>query len=174
MKHSWRKGCPVPRSGLRLVHMTYWGYDERPHTGEMILNAKATKKIVKVFGKLYEQRYPIRRMELVDVYKGSDFESIEADNTSAFNCRAATGSSSWSQHAYGLAVDINPCENPYVHSSGLVEHRKCRTFRNRAKRVPGMIHPGDKVVRAFASIGWSWGGSWLGTKDYQHFSSTGR
>ena len=154
--------------------MTYWGYDERPHTGEMILNAKATKKIVKVFGKLYEQRYPIRRMELVDVYKGSDFESIEADNTSAFNCRAATGSNSWSQHAYGLAVDINPCENPYVHSSGLVEHRKCRTFRNRAKRVPGMIHPGDKVVRAFASIGWSWGGSWLGTKDYQHFSSTGR
>jgi hypothetical protein len=174
VKYSWRSGCPVPPSRLRLLRMTYWGFDKRPHTGEMIVNAAAAKKVVKAFERLYAERYPIRRMRLVDVYKGSDYDSIEADNTSAFNCRAATGSSSWSQHAYGLAIDINPCENPYVTASGHVDHKDCVKFRNRARRDPGVVHAGDKVVRAFKSIGWGWGGSWPGTKDYQHFSSTGR
>jgi D-alanyl-D-alanine carboxypeptidase len=154
--------------------MTYWGFDKKPHQGQMVVHARAAKDIVKVFERLYDVRYPIRRMELVDKYKGSDFDSIEADNTSAFNCRNATGSSTWSQHAYGLAVDINPCENPYVTASGGVAHKDCVKYRNRDRRDPGVIHRGDKVVRAFASIGWGWGGLWSGTRDYQHFSSSGR
>lgn len=174
LKYSWHKGCPVPPAKLRLIEMTYWGMDDRAHSGQLVVNASAAKDIVGAFGKLYGQRYPIRRMELVDVYKGSDNDSIEADNTSAFNCRNATGSSSWSQHAYGLAIDINPCENPYVTADGKVSHKDCVKFKDRSRRDPGLIHKGDKVVRTFAAIGWSWGGEWSGTKDYQHFSSTGR
>ncbi|KAB2344801.1 M15 family peptidase [Actinomadura rudentiformis] len=175
LKHSWRKGCPVSPSGLRMIEMTYWGMDRKPHEGgKLVVNAKEAKDLVGVFRTLFDKRYPIRRMEPVDVYKGSDFDSIEADNTSAFNCRAATGGSNWSQHAYGLAIDINPCENPYVTASGEVAHKDCVKYKNRANRDPGVIHKGDQVVRAFASIGWGWGGDWSGTKDYQHFSSSGR
>jgi hypothetical protein len=174
VKYSWHPGCPVPVSGLRLIKMTYWGMDHKPHGGQLVVNASVVKNVVSVFKKLYDGRYPIRRMELVDVYKGSDFDSIEADNTSAFNCRNATGSSSWSQHAYGLAIDINTCENPYVTTSGQVAHKNCVKFRDRSRRDPGLIHNGDLVVRSFEGIGWGWGGLWNGDKDYQHFSSNGR
>ena len=109
----------------------------------------------------------------VDVYRGSDFGSIEADNTSSFNCRNATGSSNWSNHAYGLAIDLNPLENPYV-SGGRTSHRGSVKYLDRSKHLRGMIHPGDVVVRAFESIGWGWGGYWTGSvKDLQHFSANG-
>ncbi|TDD76216.1 M15 family metallopeptidase [Actinomadura rubrisoli] len=175
LRYSWRKGCPVAPSGLRMIEMTFWGMDRKPHPdGRLVVNAKAAEDLVKVFRRLYDMRYPIRRIEPVDVYKGSDFDSIEAGNTSAFNCRNATGSSTWSQHAYGLAVDLNTCENPYVSASGKIEHKDCVKYGNRKNRDPGVIHAGDRVVKAFASIGWGWGGNWNGVKDYQHFSSTGR
>ncbi|MBW8481850.1 M15 family metallopeptidase [Actinomadura parmotrematis] len=175
LPHSWRRGCPVAPSGLRMIEMTYWGMDHRAHTnGRLVVNAKAAADLVKVFRTLYGQRYPIHRMEPVDAYKGSDYDSIEADNTSAFNCRNATGSGNWSQHAYGLAVDLNPCENPYVDSSGHIDHKDCVKFGDRSRRDPGLIHAGDRTVKAFRAIGWGWGGTWSGIKDYQHFSSTGR
>ncbi|MFI0486376.1 M15 family metallopeptidase [Actinomadura sp. 9N215] len=171
LKHSWRKGCPVPPSGLRMIEMTYWGMDDKSHAGgRLVVNAKEAEDLVTVFEKLYDMRYPIERMEPVDKYKGSDFQSIEANNTSAFNCRAATGSSSFSQHAYGLAIDINPCENPYVYADGHIAHADCGKYKNRRSDDPGVIHAGDRVVKAFASIGWGWGGEWSGAKDYQHFS----
>jgi hypothetical protein len=173
VRYSWHSGCPVGIGDLSLIKMTYWGMDKKPHNGEMVVNADSAHKIVKVFHKLYDERYPIRRMELVDKYKGSDFDSIEADNTSAFNCRNATGASSWSQHAYGHAVDLNPCENPYVHANGHIEHPRCVKYGDRKRKDPGVIHPGDKVVKAFASIGWGWGGNWGGPWDYQHFSANG-
>jgi D-alanyl-D-alanine carboxypeptidase len=175
LRYSWHKGCPVAPSGLRMIQMTYWGMDHRPHDGgQLVVNAKATGDLVKVFRKLYDMRYPIRRMEPVEKYKGSDFASIEADNTSAFNCRNATGSSSFSQHAYGLAVDLNTCENPYVYADGHVAHKDCTKYANRKIKAPGVIHAGDRVVKTFASIGWGWGGEWSGARDYQHFSSNGR
>ncbi len=175
LPHSWRPGCPVPVSGLRMIEMTYWGMDDKAHpNGKLVVNASAADDLVGVFRKLYDDRYPIKRMEPVDVYRGDDFDSIEANNTSAFNCRNATGSGNWSQHAYGLAVDINPCENPYVTAAGRVAHDDCVKFRDRDRDDPGVIHAGDNVVRAFRSIGWGWGGTWSGTKDYQHFSSSGR
>lgn len=173
LRYSWHSGCPVGVDGLRLIKMTYWGMDHRPHQGEMVVNAHVATKIAKVFHTLYDERYPIRRMELVDKYKGSDFASIEADNTSAFNCRNATGSSNWSQHAYGLAVDLNTCENPYVYSSGHIDHPHCVKYGNRHRHDPGLIHDDDEVVRAFRSIGWGWGGHWGGPWDFQHFSANG-
>ncbi|MBB2914932.1 hypothetical protein FHS43_006244 [Streptosporangium becharense] len=173
LKYSWRPGCPVPVGDLRLITMTYWGFDDRPHTGELVVHKAAAQDIVSIFGRLYDWRWPIYKMELVDVYKGSDFASIDADNTSAFNCRPATGSSSWSRHAYGRAVDINPRENPYVSGDGSVAHKNARKFAERPVKGPGVINPGDRVVRAFERAGWEWGGYWSGIKDYQHFSQTG-
>ncbi|MFG3437745.1 M15 family metallopeptidase [Nonomuraea sp. NPDC047897] len=173
LPYSWRPGCPVHHRDLRLVTMTYWGFDDRPHTGELVVRKTVTDDIVTAFKKLYDMRYPIKRMELVDVYKGDDFDSIDADNTSAFNCRPATGSTNWSNHAYGEAVDINPRENPYVRADGGTAHQNAKKFTKRPMRGKGVINPGDKVVRAFASVGWEWGGYWSGTKDYQHFSRSG-
>jgi hypothetical protein len=174
VRFSWHPGCPVVPSRLRLITMTYRGFDHQVHTGRLVANEAVTGKLIRVFRKLFAMRYPIRRMVPVDAYRGSDFASIQADNTSAFNCRDATGSSSWSEHAYGLAVDLNPCENPYVYADGYEAHKRCRRFVDRSLPDPGIIRAGDKVVRAFASVGWGWGGSWAGDRDYQHFSANGR
>jgi hypothetical protein len=171
---SWHRGCPVPLSGLRLLTLSYRGFDGRSHSGRLIVNRSVAGQVVTVFRKLYAANFPIRRMQLIDAYGGSDFRSIEADNTSAFNCRAATGSSSWSNHAYGLAIDVNPIENPYVTPSGTVAHASSRPYLNRARIRPGMAYPGGVLVDAFRSIGWGWGGRWSGARDYQHFSINGR
>jgi D-alanyl-D-alanine carboxypeptidase-like protein len=171
---SWRPGCPVRLADLRLLTVTHWGFDRRVRTGRLVVHEDWARAIRTVMRKLYRAGYPIRRMQLIDAYGGSDFASIEADNTSAFNCRAATGSGNWSQHAYGLAIDLNPIENPYV-ENGRVYHDASRPYLDRSKRLKGMIRAGGTVVRAFASIGWGWGGSWSGgVKDYQHFSASGR
>ena len=118
---SWHPGCPVSLSQLRVLTLSYWGFDDRAHTGRIVVNADVARPVVSVFRRLYAARYPIRRMQPVDVYGGSDFRSIEADNTSSFNCRAATGSTRWSEHAYGHAIDIDPIENPYV-EGGTTSH----------------------------------------------------
>ncbi|GAA3511255.1 hypothetical protein GCM10023075_73270 [Streptosporangium album] len=156
--------------------MTYWGFDGRPHTGELVVNRSVTGQVVSAFKKLYGQRFPIRQMRRVDVYKGSDDASMAADNTSAFNCRRVETSGSWSQHAYGLAIDVNPRENPYIHPypGGTVDPANAKDYVRRPLHRPGVINPGDDVVSAFKKIGWGWGGSWSSEKDYQHFSQNGR
>jgi D-alanyl-D-alanine carboxypeptidase len=171
---SWRSGCPVQISGLRLLTLSYWGFDGRLHTGRLVVNADVTGAVVSVFHRLFDARFPIRRMRPVDDYGGSDFRSIEADNTSSFNCRAATGSTHWSEHAYGHAIDVDPIENPYV-DGGQTSHAASRPYLDRSRHRPGMAYPGGVLVRAFASVGWGWGGSWSGSvHDYQHFSVSGR
>jgi D-alanyl-D-alanine carboxypeptidase len=171
---SWHSGCPVPLRDLRLLTLTRLGFDGKAHKGKLIVHEDVAADVVSVFRSLYRSGYPIRRMRLIDAYGGSDFDSIEADNTSAFNCRRATGSGSWSQHAYGLAIDLNPIENPYV-ENGRVYHAASKRYVNRSKRLAGMVHAGDAVVMAFEAIGWGWGGSWSGgVRDYQHFSASGR
>ena len=127
-----------------------------------------------MFRRLYAARFPIRKIVPIDAYGGSDFRSIEADNTSAFNCRRATGSGSWSEHAYGRAVDVNPIENPYT-ENGRVYHDASRSYVSRQPVRKGMAAEGGALVRAFDAIGWGWGGRWTGSvKDYQHFSASGR
>jgi hypothetical protein len=170
---SWRPGCPVPLSGLRLITLTYRGFDGRAHTGQLVANKDAAASLVAVFRRLYAAGFPIRRMRLVDAYGGNDYRSIEADNTSAFNCRAATGSTHWSQHAYGRAIDVNPIENPYVTSGGTTSHPASRPYLDRSRRRRGMAYEGGVLVEAFRAVGWGWGGTWSGIKDYQHFSATG-
>jgi hypothetical protein len=171
---SWRPGCPVPLSDLRLLTVSHWDFDGRVQTGLLVVHEDVAASLLRVLRRLYSARFPIRRMQLVDDYGGNDFLSIEADNTSAFNCRAATGSSRWSEHAYGRAIDVNPIENPYV-SSGRTSHRASVTYLDRSQRRPGMAFEDGVLVTAFRSIGWGWGGYWSGSvKDYQHFSASGR
>ena len=172
LRYSYRPGCPVGPSELRRLEVSHWDFAGRRRVGSIVVRATEARDVLSVFRKLYAARFPIRRLRLVEAYKGSDDASMAADNTSGFNCRYVTGTRRWSQHAYGLAIDINPVENPYVHG-GRVEPPAGRRYLDRARARRGMVVPGDVVIRAFAAIGWSWGGRWS-TPDYQHFSATGR
>jgi hypothetical protein len=171
----WHAGCPVPLSALRRVTLTYVGFDGRAHRGAIVVDAAVAAPVARAFGQLYAARFPIRRIVPIEAYRGSDFDSIEADNTSAFNCRSATGSSHWSEHAYGRAIDLDPLENPYV-ANGTTSHPASRPYvdRERVRTRPGVITDGGIVTRVFARIGWGWGGRWNGSRDYQHLSASGR
>jgi hypothetical protein len=170
---SMHRGCPVGFRGLRLVRMHYWDFAGHQQRGRLVVAKSAVPAVRSAFGELYAHRFPIRRMRLVDRYGGSDTRSIDADNTSAFNCRPVTGGTSWSEHAYGRAIDINPIENPYV-SGGRTVHPASRPYLDRSHHRPGMAFDGGLLVRAFREAGWGWGGDWTSPTDYQHFSSTGR
>jgi hypothetical protein len=171
---SWRPGCPVGLARLRLLELRHWGFDGEPHRGRLIVHRGHDREILGVFRRLYRQRFPVRRMDLIERYGADDHRSMNADNTSGFNCRFVAGTSRWSEHAYGRAIDINPIENPYV-SGDHVSPPAGRPYADRSRDAEGMIHDGDLVVRAFAKAGWEWGGDWRGeTRDYQHFSATGR
>ncbi len=171
---SWRPGCPVGLDDLRLVRASHWGFGGRVKTGRIVVHRDVSRDVVAVLQRLYAAGFPIRRMVPVDAYGGSDFRSIEADNTSAFNCRYVEGTTRWSEHAYGRAIDLNPIENPYVTSGGTTSHRASTRYLRRTPYRAGMAVEGGVVVRAFAAVGWSWGGRWSGARDYQHFSASGR
>jgi hypothetical protein len=171
---SWHEGCPVGLGKLRLLELTHWGFDDQAHNGRLVVHRRAASDVLKAMESLYEDRFPIRRMVLIDRYGADDHRSMAADNTSAFNCRFVAGQpGTWSQHAYGRAIDINPVENPYV-SGDHVSPPAGEPYADRTKDEPGMIHDGDSTVRAFAEQGWEWGGNWSPAKDYQHFSANGK
>jgi hypothetical protein len=174
LPHSWHSGCPVAPSALRRVRLSHWGFDGQVHTGALVVNESAVRDVVVVFRRLYGARFPVRRMRPIDAYGGDDERSLAADNTAGFNCRYAVGPGPrrWSTHAYGLAIDVNPVENPYL-EGGRVHPRAGRAYLDRSRFRPGMAVRGRVLVRAFAAVGWQWGGRWRGTPDYQHFSATG-
>jgi len=171
---SWRPGCPVGPEQLRVVRVSYVGFDGRAHTGALVVNRSVSNDVQVAFRRLYAARFPIRRMEPVARFGGSDDRSMAADNTSAFNCRyaVAPGPKRWSVHAYGEAIDVNTVENPYL-EGGRVLPPAGRAFTNRARRRRGMAVAGGVLVRVFASVGWLWGGRWTASPDWQHFSKTG-
>ena len=170
---SWRPGCPHPVESLRLVRASHWGFDGAVHEGAIVVDAAVADAIVRVLGALFDARYPIERMEPVDAYAGSDDASMAANNTSAFNCRPVTGGTAWSEHAYGRAVDLNPLQNPWVRGSTVIPAESAR-YADRTSTDLGVIREGDAAVTAFAAEGWTWGGHWATSKDYQHFSLSGR
>jgi len=170
---SWRPGCPVGLGDLRLLRVTYFGFDGEAHNGRLIVHEDVDKGVLGAMRSLYRHRFPIRRMRLVDAYGADDRRSMNADNTSAFNCRFVAGQPGvWSQHAFGKAIDVNPIENPYV-SGSHVSPPAGGDYTDRSEERKGMIHRGDPTVRAFAAIGWGWGGRWNSPKDYHHFSASG-
>ena len=170
---SWRRGCPVPLRKLRLLRVTYRDFDGQTRKGSLIVHREESSQILGVMRRLYRDDFPIRRIHLIDRYGADNHRSMDADNTSAFNCRFVAGTSRWSMHAYGRAIDINPRENPYVTPSGHVSPPAGKPFADRSRHAKGMIHHGDETWDAFRDAGWEWGGDWSGTRDFQHFSSNG-
>lgn len=175
----WHAGCPVPLSGLRVLTVTHWSFDGRAHSGQLIVSARAAAPLSRVFARLYELRFPIRHLSVAGTYGPPGSQPADGDISGSFECRQAvpspctggTGTGSWSEHAYGEAIDLNPVENPYV-GCGRTRDRASRRYLDRSRLRKGMVTPA--VVEAFRSIGWGWGGSWTGsTKDYMHFSATG-
>jgi len=170
LRHSYRAGCPVAPAQLRTVRISYWGFDGRERVGRIVVASRVAPDVLAVFRILWSKRFPIHRLQPVSAYRGSDESSMAADNTSGFNCRFVGGTSRWSLHAYGEAIDVNPVENPYVQGSR-VSPAAGRAYLDRSRYRKGMALRGGVLVRAFTSVGWKWGASF---GDYQHFSTTGR
>ncbi|BAK36192.1 hypothetical protein MLP_31780 [Microlunatus phosphovorus NM-1] len=175
MATSHRPGCPVPLADLRYLRLSYWDFDGRVRSGELVIAAEHADDVVAVFRKLYAARFPIQRMVLVSEYGGDDEKSMAANNSSGFNCRTVAGTDRWSQHSFGAAIDLNPVQNPYVTQAGVSPKAGQPYARPGARRatVKGLITADSVVVRAFRDVGWEWGGDWTSPKDYQHFSATG-
>ncbi len=179
---SWKPnyGCPA-RGQLALLSIPYWDFEGRRQVGRMVVAANVAEDVLDIFADLYAMKFQIARMELVDAFGANDDRSMNANNTSAFNCRKTTGGSRLSEHSYGKAIDINPVQNPYVTRRGTVLPRRGRPYATPAQRsqratAAGIIHRlrQRRVIQAFARRGWKWGGNWRSLKDYQHFSVSGR
>jgi hypothetical protein len=171
-RSTWQTGCPVSAEELRYLTMSFWGFDGKPHTGEMIVNAQVADAVPTVFAQLYAAHFPIEEMRVASNADETAAPTGDGNDTTAFVCRPTVGQKNWSVHAYGLAIDVNPFCNPYQDGS-LVVPELASAYLNRSDVRPGMILPGDATTRAFASIGWTWGGSWNSPKDLMHFSSNG-
>lgn len=157
-----------------MLELRYWGFDGRSHLGTIIVNASVVDPIVEVFSTLYSARFPIEQMVPESAYGGDDNTAAAADDTSGFNCRdaVAPGLPQWSMHAYGEAIDVNDVQNPYVAGSTIIPQAGA-AYVDRSDVRSGMAVPGGTLVDAFTAIGWGWGGNWVGTTDYQHFSVNG-
>jgi len=171
-RSTWQPSCPVAAADLRYLTMSFWGYDGRAHTGEMIVNSRFADAVTRVFGHLFDARFPLEEMRVEPAAELTAPPTGDGNNTTAFVCRSAVGQTRWSAHAYGLAVDVNPFCNPYIRGD-LVLPELASSYVDRGNVRPGMIIAGDVVVRSFTAIGWTWGAEWRTPKDIQHFSATG-
>ena len=168
-KTCWRPGCPVALSDLRYLRVSYWTFDSNVAEGELVIHKNVADEVLAIFRELFQARFPMAKMRLIQSYGGDDDKSMADNNTSAFNCRAIKGRPGvFSKHSWGRAIDINPLLNPFV-KNGQVSPPAAKTYANRSQLRPGMIQKGDVVTRAFAKHGWRWGGNWRRSKDYQHF-----
>jgi len=170
---AWSPRCPVGLVDLRYLELSFWGFDDRPHTGAMVVNALVADDVVTVFRKLYAARFPLEEMRLVTQADLDAAPTGDGNTTAAYACRPTVGSSSWSAHAYGLAVDLNPFMNPY-RKGDLVLPELASSYLDRSWRRPGMLFRDGVVVRAFQDIDWTWGGDFRTVTDLHHFSATGR
>ncbi len=172
-RSTWGDGCPVEPEDLSYLTLSFWGFDGRAHTGEMIVNRDVADDVAGVFDRLFTARFPIEEMRITTRADLDAEPTGDGNNTSAFVCRPVTGGTSFSEHAFGLAIDINPFHNPYQRDD-LILPELAGHYLDRDLGQPGMIIAGDVAVEAFAAIGWAWGGDWNSLKDYQHFSRSGR
>jgi hypothetical protein len=172
-RSSWVPACPVTVDELSYLTMSHYGFDQKFHTGEMIVNAAVAEEVVEIFRRLHEARFPIEQMRVITKEEIDAHPTGDWNDTTSFVCRPAVGSESWSQHAFGLAIDINPFHNPYV-KGDLVLPELASAYADRTDVRVGMIFAGDVVTEAFGEIGWGWGGNWKTLKDWMHFSQSGR
>lgn len=173
---SYHENDYVQFSDLRYIRVQHYDYNGKIKSGELVVNKKIAENTVKVFYELFQKKYPIQRMKLIDNYDADDETSMEANNTSAFNFRNASGATHLSNHAYGLAIDINPKINPYIKGSTILpQNGKLYVQRDvskcKGKYRDNMIHKNDVAYKIFTKYGFSWGGNWNSLKDYQHFEA---
>ncbi len=178
MGGTWSPECPVSLDDLRYLTVSFWGLDGGHHTGEIIVNHEVATDVVTVFEQLHEARFPLEEMRIIGDADLDAAPTGDGNNTAAFVCRPMRGGSSWSEHAYGLAVDINPFLNPYVRgnpdsANWVVIPELASAYLDREWHRSGMIQSGDVVNEAFEAIGWTWGGTWS-SPDLMHFSRGGR
>lgn len=171
-RSSWVPECPVTVDQLAYVTLSHHGFDGEVHTGELLLNAAVAEDVVGVFRKLFDAEFPIEEMRVVRLEEVDDPPTGDWNDTTSFVCRPAVGSNGWSQHAFGLAVDINPFHNPYL-KADLVIPELASYYTDRELRQNGMLYAESVAVQAFAEIGWAWGGNWRTLKDWMHFSQSG-
>lgn len=172
-RSTWQEVCPVTVDELSYVTVSYVGFDGNSYIGEAIVNAAVADEILEIFRVMFENRFPLEEVRVISAPELEAVPTGDGNVTTAFVCRPVTGGSSWSQHAYGLAIDINPFHNPYV-KGDLVLPELATVYTDRLLDFPGMIVEGDPVVQAFDEIGWGWGGRWATLTDPQHFSANGR
>lgn len=166
------KTCTVSRNELRYLKVLHYGKDGKVHQGELICNKSIAQDLLEIFRELYKAKYKIERISLIDNYGADDTRSMEANNTSCFNFRFMTGSTTRiSKHGMGLAIDINPLYNPYVKGNKIDPPSGARYAKNRDKRkdIPMKIDRNDLCYKLFIKHGFKWGGAWKSSKDYQHF-----
>lgn len=174
LAHSWHEGCPIEPTELDLVTVSYLGFDGETHSGLIVVHAEHSRTVMAVFESLFDNRYPIESMiPISDLPEGIEDDDPKYSNTSGFHCRVVAGTDRWSEHAFGMAIDLNPHLNPFVNDDDIWPSAS-EPYVDRSLGEPGMIAEGDAVTQAFDSIGWDWGGRWQSLKDYQHFSATGR
>lgn len=165
---SYKKETPFGYQELEYLVVSHVNFDGEHRAGEMIVSAGVGAEVLEIFAELYEKKFPIDKIGLIDHYGASDEASMADNNTSAFNYKTINNSAIVSKHGYGLAIDINPVQNPYV-SGGTVLPAPGSDYLDRADIRRGMIVKGDDCYNAFISRGWIWGGDWDSPKDYQHF-----
>lgn len=172
---SFHKNSSIAYDDLRYVKVKYYNFNGKIKTGELIVNKKIAKKTVKIFYELFQIKYPIQRIRLVDEYQADDEKSMADNNTSSFNFRTVAGTNRLSKHALGLAIDINPQINPYINSKGVLTPENGKKYKVRdVKKCKGkyakyMIQKNSRITKIFKKYGFSWGGDWKYSKDYQHF-----
>ena len=169
---SYGDGCTVPFEELRYIQVLYYGFDKETHTGEMIVNKAICDDVIDIFKELYEAKYPIEKMVLVDEYNADDNTSMAANNSSSFNYRLVPGSNHLSKHSLGLAIDINPLYNPYVQyndNETVILPEEGIPYADRSLDCRYYIDKHDLCYKAFTKRGFTWGGIWTRDPDYQHF-----
>jgi hypothetical protein len=167
--HSWHNGCPTPIADLVYLRLSHVGFDGAVHQGELVVHKSVADEVVAIFQVLFEQRFPVEKMKLIDDYQGSDDASMADNNTSAFNCRFVMDKPGvFSKHSEGKAIDINPRTNPMVSGKSVFPPNGAEFLRP-GSRAPGIVRNGSPVVGEFVRRGWTWGGTWKTLKDYQHF-----
>ncbi|MCA9572616.1 MAG: M15 family metallopeptidase [Myxococcales bacterium] len=172
---TWRPGCPVPLDDLVRVEVSHHDFEGGVRQGALVVRADTADAIVAALAAAFAEGFPIERMEPIVAFGGSDDASMDANNTSAFNCRAVTGGTRYSEHSYGHAVDVNPAQNPYISSSGrTVLPAAAADFVDREDHRPGMLFADSALVASLVGAGWGWGGAWSSTRDFQHLSANGR
>lgn len=169
---SYKENCTVPREELRYLHILHVGFDNNTHEGELIVNKRIAEDVLDIFKELYKAGYQIEKVRLIDEYNAQDELSMRDNNSSAFNFRYISYSTTLSKHAMGLAVDINTLYNPYIKQVDgrlNIEPANAVNYVDRNRQFPHKIDHDDLCYKLFTKYGFEWGGDWEDSKDYQHF-----